>query len=178
MPTAILALAMALGLWFPARVDAAANTIYAPAPIATDDLGHWWLDGRWHSADGSPYLPDGLGHFWRAGVWLNADGSVWAPEPPAPATWEDHALAAGWPVDLLPALGRVISCESGFNPAAYNPGGPYVGLMQLSPMWFRYAGEAFEAWADPAVNLRVAWATYRYDLARGNAPWAQWECKP
>lgn len=91
MPHAIIALAIVLGLWFPPHFDTTTTpaTLAASAPIiVTDDLGHWWIDGQWYSADGSPYLPDGLGHFWKNGVWLNADGSVWTPAPdPTAIPW-------------------------------------------------------------------------------------------
>lgn len=145
-----------------------------PEPPLSDGLGHYWYDGRWHGADGQPYLPDGLGHFWRYGAWYNSDGTLWLPPPPPP-TWQGWALAAGWPEYLLPALGTVMRCESTFNPYARN--GQYVGLMQLSPMWFGYAGEDYGSWTDPVVNLRTAWAVYLYDQAVGNRPWHQWQCK-
>ena len=84
--------------------------------------------------------------------------------------------AAGWPVELHDQAMRVIDCESSFSPAATNV--ISWGLFQLVPLWFSYAGESFELWYDEYVNARVAWAAYQYDIGRGQAQWAQWQCKP
>lgn len=140
-------------------------------PLA-DGLGHYWYDGAWHNADGSSYYTDGLGHTWQSGIWYNADGTPYR----EPQTWESWARTAGWPEALLPDLGRVMWCESHYAPTARN--GQYLGLMQLSPMWFAYAGEDLSLWTDPVVNLRTAYAVYLYDIVRGRPGFTQWQCKP
>ena len=54
----------------------------------------------------------------------------------------------------------VIACESGGNPNAYNPAGPYVGLFQvLNP-----SGSLFE----PAANIAAAYSKY---LRQGPGAW-------
>ncbi|TMC50995.1 MAG: hypothetical protein E6J14_00670 [Chloroflexi bacterium] len=35
---------------------------------------------------------------------------------------------------------KIARCESGFNPRAYNPAGPYIGLFQFLPSTFRAHG--------------------------------------
>ncbi len=56
-----------------------------------------------------------------------------------------------WPCEWALA---VIECESGGDPNAYNPAGPYVGLFQV---WEGYGGNLY----DPAVNVAVAWELYQ-----------------
>lgn len=86
------------------------------------------------------------------------------------------AAVAGWDPSLVPQLLIIVHCESGGNSFADNSD-KYFGLLQLSPLWFNYAGEDATNWADPLVNLRAGRATVNYDIAHGYAPWAQWECK-
>jgi len=47
----------------------------------------------------------------------------------------------------------VINCESGGDPAAYNPAGPYIGLFQV---WGGFGGNL----RDPAVNIATAYSLY------------------
>jgi hypothetical protein len=86
------------------------------------------------------------------------------------------ALTAGWPAELVDDLEEVAWCESRFRADAI--GGGALGIMQIMPFWFAFAGEDLAAWANPLVNLRVALVAYRYDIALGLAPWAPWTCKP
>lgn len=92
----------------------------------------------------------------------------------------DTLRAGGWPEHLLDEAASVVSCETGntFDPAAYNAATVKYGWFQLDALWFSYAGIPLDGWADPVVNSRVAWATYQYDIERGQAPWTQWSCKP
>jgi hypothetical protein len=91
-------------------------------------------------------------------------------------TIEAYALLAGWPPELLDDLLDVAWCESRYDPLALN--GYMRGLMQVNTLWFDYSDTDRDRWTDPLVNLRVAYSVYEYDLARGNEPWAQWQCKP
>ncbi len=86
------------------------------------------------------------------------------------------AASAGWPAELLDAVVDVAWCESSYRPNATN--GWAYGMMQMVPNWFDYAGVDFAHWTDPVANLRVAYAAYRYDISKGNAPWTQWVCRP
>jgi hypothetical protein len=69
---------------------------------------------------------------------------------------------------------RVAACESGFNPRAYSPAGPYAGVYQQSvPRWpgrarrFGHPGESvFDAYANVDVSLKMA-------RAMG---WGHWGC--
>lgn len=86
---------------------------------------------------------------------------------------------AGWPAELVPAALAVSWCESKWSPYADGDSGRSKGLFQVNlQTWFPYAGEDPAQWADPLTNARVALAVYRYDIARGYAPWTQWSCKP
>lgn len=96
---------------------------------------------------------------------------------PVPLTGMDAWLAASpWPEYLWPEVSAVAWCESRHDPSASN--GVSWGLMQVTPLWFDYAGIPFSSWADPVANLTVAWAAYNYDLERGYPAWTQWSCKP
>lgn len=96
----------------------------------------------------------------------------------ATGTVRDWLVAAGWEGELLEEAWRVALCESGHTADARGDSGGSLGLFQLNPLWFFYAGVPLEQWADPIVNARVALVTYWYDVGRGYAPWTQWTCKP
>lgn len=49
------------------------------------------------------------------------------------AAAQSHGVAPNWMI-------RTASCESGLNPRAYNPSGPYIGLFQFLPSTFRAHG--------------------------------------
>ena len=66
---------------------------------------------------------------------------------------------------------RVARCESGYNPNAYNPSGPYMGLFQfLQSTWNRtpYAGSSPY---DASANAHAAAWLYQ------NSGPGQWGCK-
>jgi hypothetical protein len=88
-----------------------------------------------------------------------------------PAETAGVLAASGWPVELIPGGVRVAACESGLSPGALSYDGT-VGLMQLWPGWFPYAGLDAAQWADPVVNAKAALAAYQY---HGNQ-WSQWGC--
>lgn len=64
--------------------------------------------------------------------------------------WRELVCSYDW--DCSWAL-SVIACESGGNPNAYNPRGPYVGLFQLL--------DPSRSLFDPAENTAAAYAKYR-----------------
>ncbi|HZB97672.1 MAG TPA: transglycosylase SLT domain-containing protein, partial [Candidatus Sulfotelmatobacter sp.] len=63
---------------------------------------------------------------------------------------------------------KIARCESGLNPRAYNPRGPYVGLFQFLPSTFRRNGGTDIM--DPADQSHIAAKM----LAHGQAH--QWSC--
>jgi hypothetical protein len=79
-----------------------------------------------------------------------------SPAPPAPPSWArcpqwwDVALDAGFTVDEMPTVDRVMWCESNCQPGAHNRSGA-SGLMQVMPMWF----DGRDPY-DPATNLTMA----------------------
>lgn len=89
---------------------------------------------------------------------------------------------AGWPLDLHEQALRVAWGESRWRPAATN--GVMLGLFQISdaqrgwPGWWQHYGFDSARYAEPVENARLAWLVYQYDIARGQAPWSQWEVKP
>ena len=60
-------------------------------------------------------------------------------------------------------------CESGLNPNAYNPAGPYYGLYQFDQQtWTANGGAGSPSGKSIAEQTAVAWTLYQ---ARGAAPW-------
>ena len=90
---------------------------------------------------------------------------VVGPEPPPaqPAGCEDFPTTGG-----LNWCG-LAQCESGLNPNAYNPAGPYYGLYQFDVgTWQANGGTGTPSGKSIAEQTRVAYNLY---LARGRAPW-------
>ncbi len=91
---------------------------------------------------------------------------------------EMRELAARFfPADEVENAVSVARCESGFNPSAYNPAGPYGGLFQhLESRWAYRAEQAgypgasiFDAEANTAA---AAW------LWEARGGWSPWGCAP
>ena len=83
-----------------------------------------------------------------------------------------YIAALGPPKYLEHILASVIACESGYNLRAFNPAGPYYGLMQFLPAtWERMGGGD---WADPwqqghntGVLLRSAYPQTQWPVCWG-----------
>jgi len=89
----------------------------------------------------------------------------------------DQVLLVGTkpvPSGPVPAYGglnwaALAQCESGGNPRAINPAGPYYGLYQFDlGTWQSNGGTGNPIDASPEEQTRVAYNLY---LARGRAPW-------
>ena len=78
-----------------------------------------------------------------------------------------YRSAGGQESLLQHILSRVIPCESGYNVRAYNPSGPYYGLMQFLPATWNSAGggDYYSAWQQGANTAR---------LIQRAAPATQW----
>jgi hypothetical protein len=90
---------------------------------------------------------------------------VVGPEPPPtqPAECADFPTTGG-----LNWCG-LAQCESGLNPNAYNPAGPYYGLYQFDQQtWQANGGTGTPSGKSIAEQTRVAYNLYQ---ARGRAPW-------
>lgn len=79
-------------------------------------------------------------------------------------------VALYFPADQVDRALRVMACESGGNPAAYNRSGA-SGLMQVLSSWADNFGYAPADLFDPDVNLYVASQLY-FD-----GGWNHWVCK-
>lgn len=66
---------------------------------------------------------------------------------------------------------RVASCESGFNPRAYNPAGPYYGLFQFLMATFKATPYGSGDIYDPVANANAA----AWKWANGGA--SAWGCR-
>jgi transglycosylase-like protein with SLT domain len=66
---------------------------------------------------------------------------------------------------------RVAQCESGFNPRAYNPAGPYMGLFQFLMSTFRATPSGSGDIYDPVANANAA----AWKFANGGA--SAWGCR-
>ena len=80
--------------------------------------------------------------------------------------WWTLAAEVGWPAEELPAVDRVMWCESTCEPSAHNRSGA-SGLMQLMPMWW-HGRDPY----DPAVNLSIALELWE------DQGWSPWSCRP
>ena len=90
---------------------------------------------------------------------------VVGPEPPPtqPAECADFPTSGG-----LNWCG-LAKCESGLNPNAYNPAGPYYGLYQFDAgTWQSNGGSGTPAGKSIAEQTRVAYNLYQ---VRGASPW-------
>ena len=86
-----------------------------------------------------------------------------APPVTQPAGCEDFPTTGG-----LNWCG-LAQCESGLNPNAYNPAGPYYGLYQFDQQtWQANGGTGTPSGKSIAEQTRVAYNLYQ---ARGRAPW-------
>ena len=97
---------------------------------------------------------------------------VVGPEPPPaqPAECADFPTTGG-----LNWCG-LAKCESGLNPNAYNPAGPYYGLYQFDQgTWNSNGGTGTPSGKSIAEQTRVAYNLYQ---ARGRAPWPSLRPQP
>lgn len=113
-------------------------------------------------------------------VFVVLIGKAAPPPSPAPAVAAAPAPRPGSIVDIIVAaaarygvdsnrLLRVARCESGLNPRAYNPAGPYIGLFQFHPLTFSgYGGrDIYDPYDQSDVAARM--------FARGLA--SHWGCR-
>lgn len=77
-------------------------------------------------------------------------------------------IAGAWPGNDRKAL-QVARCESGLDPNAYNPAGPYYGLWQFDVgTWRGVGGDGLPSDASVEEQTRRAW---KLRSQRGWAPW-------
>jgi soluble lytic murein transglycosylase-like protein len=92
-----------------------------------------------------------------------------AAPPPAPGTIEAIIQQAATTYGVsYPWMLKIAKCESGLNPRAYNPAGPYYGLYQFLMSTFRANGGT-DIW-DPVQQANITAKM----LAHGQAH--QWGC--
>jgi hypothetical protein len=101
-----------------------------------------------------------------------------APGAPAPTTYpagsiQDIITKAFTPYGATAvAWGlRVAKCESGYNPRAYNPAGPYYGLFQFLMSTFKNTPYGGQDIYDPTANASAA--AWKYSQGGAGA----WGCK-
>jgi uncharacterized protein YabE (DUF348 family) len=98
---------------------------------------------------------------------------VVGPEPadptPPPTAPSQPAECADFPTTGGLNWCGLAKCESGLNPNAYNPAGPYYGLYQFDQQtWTANGGSGSPSGKSIAEQTAVAWTLYQ---ARGAAPW-------
>jgi uncharacterized protein YabE (DUF348 family) len=98
---------------------------------------------------------------------------VLGPEPPAaqspPPGSSQPAECADFPTTGGLNWCGLAKCESGLNPSAYNPAGPYYGLYQFDQgTWTANGGAGSPSGKSIAEQTAVAWTLYQ---ARGASPW-------
>lgn len=86
-------------------------------------------------------------------------------------------VAAYFPAEQVDAALRIMACESGGNPNAYNPSGA-SGLMQVLSSWADNFGYAPADLFIPEVNLRIARYLYDDSINRGLRLFSHWVCRP
>ncbi len=67
---------------------------------------------------------------------------------------------------------RVAACESGFDPAAYNPYSGAMGVFQFMPATWRGTPFAHHNPFDASANIRAAY----YVFVRDGYSWREWYC--
>ncbi len=74
--------------------------------------------------------------------------------------WRNLVAAyTGWDVDRML---RIMSCESGGNPNAYNGATGVAGLFQIHPLWQKvWPGDYFDPWTNVAVAYQI-WLVQGY----------------
>ncbi len=83
-------------------------------------------------------------------------------------TKEPEPVASG-PVNLSGVWARLAQCESGGNPTAVNPAGPYYGLYQFTAStWASVGGSGLPHQASPAEQ------TKRAQILQARSGWGQW----
>jgi uncharacterized protein YabE (DUF348 family) len=98
---------------------------------------------------------------------------VVGPEPPAattpPPTPGQPAECADFPTTGGLNWCGLAKCESGLDPSAYNPAGPYYGLYQFDQQtWTANGGAGSPSGKSIAEQTAVAYTLYQ---ARGASPW-------
>jgi hypothetical protein len=80
---------------------------------------------------------------------------------------EGYIAGGGPPQYIEILLSKVIACESGYNLRAFNPAGPFYGLMQFLPeTWSNTGGgDWFDPWQQ-GHNTGV--------LLKSSSPQSQW----
>lgn len=72
-----------------------------------------------------------------------------------------HLVAWFWPAEHVDRMLRIMACESGGNPYAYNPSGA-TGLFQVMPFWQRtWPGDYTDPWTNGAVAYQI-WLSQGY----------------
>lgn len=83
-------------------------------------------------------------------------------------TKEEAPVASG-PVNLSGVWAQLAQCESGGNPGAVNPAGPYYGLYQFTAStWASVGGSGLPHHASPAEQ------TKRAKILQARSGWGQW----
>ena len=118
----------------------------------------------------------------RVGALLGAALTVTTALRPGPATarrreWSERRIieiiedAADRYNQSRRAMVRVARCESGLDPYAKNPDGPYYGLFQFLPSTWRSTPYRNDDWYDPKANARAA--AWMWKEGRRN----EWACQ-
>jgi soluble lytic murein transglycosylase-like protein len=194
----VFSLVLVFGLSLVPLRGPAANRVKAPAPVpapvkavaATQPAVALKLDGQtsssWtaiqkklqaeYDAEQAKELADAAAVAAAQAAAAAPRGAVHPPSPPTPP------VSAGYVQDLIRqafapqgqaavAWGlRVAACESGYNPNAYNPGGP-SGVFQFMPGTFRGTPYGSQNIFDAAANVNAA--AWYYQQHGGGA----WSCK-
>lgn len=79
-------------------------------------------------------------------------------------------VALYFPADQVDRALRIMACESGGNPNAYNPSGA-SGLMQVLASWADNFGYVPSQLFDPDINLYIA------SLLWADGGWGHWVCR-
>ncbi len=103
--------------------------------------------------------------------------AVQAPPAPAPAAYSPgsvqqiiHDAFAPYGQAAIDWGERVARCESGYNPRAYNPAGPYYGLFQFLMSTFKNTPYGNQDIYDPTANAKAA--AWKYSQGGASA----WGC--
>ncbi len=158
----------------PAANAASLSLVTAPEPVPLEATGRIerWENSRLLAAEAAAAAAKAAADVQAQAKARAAAAATSIPTYPA-GTVQDIITRAFTPLGpTAVAWGlRVANCESGYNPRAYNPAGPYYGLFQFLMSTFKATPYGSQDIYDPVANASAA--AWKYGQGGAGA----WGCR-